>query len=258
MKEYLDSSIEDLNSVYESLELYWTKQHADYEARLESAKTRTPIRAEQPIFALLLRKIYPYALNKLVEQLNRPEPLPLCTGTFRLSMGLPCAHDIRQRLSENGHIRLDELHDHWHISREVTGVAPVLPPQVLDPLLVRQGRGRPRGAMNRPALPPGVVIVPPPPAENGAAGADAIPPPVRNRGRSRPRGGRAEQGLRRTPNRELGNQRAARHFQVPAEGHERERPRGRARGEGGTRRARRGSGPRGTRRNPSAFEVDED
>ena len=94
IKEYLDSSTRDLKRVYESLELYWTKQHADYKARLEPAKTRTPIRAEKPIFALLLRKIYPYALNKLVEQLNRPEPLPQCTGTFRLSMGLPCAHDI--------------------------------------------------------------------------------------------------------------------------------------------------------------------
>lgn len=35
-----------LGRVYKSLELYWTKQHADYEARLESAKTQTPIRAD--------------------------------------------------------------------------------------------------------------------------------------------------------------------------------------------------------------------
>lgn len=69
IKEYLDSSTRDLKRVYESLELYCTKQHADYKARLGSVKTRTSIRAEKPIFALLLRKTYPYTLNKLVENL---------------------------------------------------------------------------------------------------------------------------------------------------------------------------------------------
>lgn len=40
IKEYLDSPTRDLKLVYESLELYWTKQHADYKVRLESAKTQ--------------------------------------------------------------------------------------------------------------------------------------------------------------------------------------------------------------------------
>ena len=48
--------------------------------------------------------------------------------------------------------------------------------------------------MNRLALPPGVVIVSPPPAENGAVGADAIPLLVKNRGRGKPRVGRAQKG----------------------------------------------------------------
>lgn len=40
IKEYLDSFIRDLKRVYESLELYWTKQYANYKACLESVKTR--------------------------------------------------------------------------------------------------------------------------------------------------------------------------------------------------------------------------
>ncbi len=87
---------------------------------------------------------------------------------------------------------MDELHDYWHISQEVVRVTLVLPPQVLDPLLVQQSRRRPRGAINKPVLPPSIVISPPPLAENGVAGADTIPPLIRNKGQSKPRGDRAE------------------------------------------------------------------
>lgn len=65
---------------------------------------------------------------------------------------------------------------------------------MVDPLLVQTSKGRSRDAMNRLALPPGVVIVSPPPAENGAVGADAIPLLVKNRGRGKPRVGRAQKG----------------------------------------------------------------
>lgn len=94
-----------------------------------------------------------------------------------------------------------------------------------------------------------MLVVPPLPAENRATNANISPPIIRNR-RGRLRAERAHQGLRNTPDRELENP----SFQVP---------RGRlqdnrARSERGTtRRARRGSGPRGTRRNPSAFEVED-
>ena len=44
--------------------------------------------------------------------------------------------------------------------------------------------------MNKPALPLSLIIVPPPPAKNGTARADDIPPPIRNRGQDRLRGGR--------------------------------------------------------------------
>ncbi len=106
-----------------------------------------------------------------------------------MKTGLPGAHDIRQCLRENGHIRLAELHKHWHILREPTDRAPFLPLPVLDPLLGWQVGWRPRGALNRPGLPPRVVIVSPPPTE-----ANDASPLIRNK-RGRFRAGTAQQGL---------------------------------------------------------------
>ncbi len=155
-------------------------------------------------------------------------------------------------MRENWNIQLDKLHKHWHISREHTDRALVSSLPVLDPVLVWQGSRRPKGALNRLALPPGVVVVPPPPAENRATDVNIASPIIRN-GRGRLRAGRAQQELHNTPDRELENLRTNESFQVP---------RGklqdsRARSERGTtKRARRGSGLCGTRRNSSFFGLE--
>lgn len=107
---------------------------------------------------------------------------------------------------------MDKLHDYWYISWEVTRVAPVLLPQILDSLLVWQSRRKPTGVMNEPALLSSVMIILLLSAEIAAARADAILLPVKNRVWSKPRGGRAKQGLCHIWNRKLGNQRVTKHF----------------------------------------------
>lgn len=103
-----------LGRVYKSLELYWTKQHADYWNQQKHKHLFEQIFISQKNLRLCSKK--------QIEQLNQPEHLLLCTGTSRLPMGLPCAHNIWQCLRENEHIliRLNKLHKHWHISREPT------------------------------------------------------------------------------------------------------------------------------------------
>ena len=149
----------------------------------------------------------------------------------------------------SGHMKVWNYIGIRQISWEPTDRIPVLSFPVFDPLLVWQEGGRPRDALNRPVLPPSVVVVPLPPTEIGAVEVNIAPLLIRNRGRLR--AGRAQQGLRNTPDRELENTRTNEDFQVP-----RGRLQGnRARGErGNTRRAKRGSGARGTRRNLSAFD----
>lgn len=68
-----------------------------------------------------------------------------------------------------------------------------------------------RDALNRPALPPGMVIVPPLPAETEV---NIAPPLIRNQ-RGRFRVERAQQRLRNKPDRELENPRPNESFQVP-------------------------------------------
>jgi hypothetical protein len=55
------------------------------------------------------------------------------------SMGLLCAHKMRERIRSNGVLQLDDIHPYWHI----LPIAPlVTEPLILEPAIV-VGKGRP-------------------------------------------------------------------------------------------------------------------
>src|SRR3954452_16299674 len=52
-------------------------------------------------------------------------------------MGMPCAHDMQDRLIEQGTLQLDDIHHHWYL---VTPLPRVMEPLVLEPARENLGR----------------------------------------------------------------------------------------------------------------------
>ncbi len=75
------------------------EQH-NYLQDFEEDKTRFPIRLEKkPAFTSLKKYVTLYTMLQILPQVNilkecqlKGEALPLCTNSFKRSMGLPCAY----------------------------------------------------------------------------------------------------------------------------------------------------------------------
>ncbi|KAI9908799.1 hypothetical protein PsorP6_003280 [Peronosclerospora sorghi] len=136
-----------------------------------------------------------FAFSKVHEQflifsrVTTDNPLSVCSGEFKQSMGLPCAHVIHTRLTAGQQLQIGDFHEHWWIKdempqqdaqgepeatvrtmlqtleeryqlwpahRQATFRSPLTQMvQDNDPILqnplVQRTRGRPVGARNRPA-----------------------------------------------------------------------------------------------------------
>jgi hypothetical protein len=135
--------------VYNNISLLLTNQHASYEAEVAMNKSQAPHTAMDPLYSQLLGRISNYALGQIWRQkllLASPDPLPECTGTFRSSMGMPCAHEIRVRLAESGFLTLEDVHPHWHFLPRMPEVAQ---PLILNPAIAVT-QGRPAEARGQP------------------------------------------------------------------------------------------------------------
>jgi hypothetical protein len=118
LKSYLQVSTGDLHGVYEKIMLLLKNQHSEFDAAIEQNRIRTPHTARDPFYSALVGRVSHYALGKLWEQKHRltgPDPLLACTQTFTRSMGMPCTHQMRTRLQENGVLLLEDIHRHWYL-----------------------------------------------------------------------------------------------------------------------------------------------
>ena len=82
---------------------------------------------------------------------TQDDPLGPCSGTFSTSMGLPCAHTIREYLVTNQSLNLADIHQHWWIEghrlllQNNSEAKPSM--SLLDPK-VQRTRERPVGSCN--------------------------------------------------------------------------------------------------------------
>lgn len=121
LKEYLQVSTGDLHAAANRMRLAIENQHKNISSMISSEQLRIPHDLRLPIFSRLVNKISHFALKKMrnefdkVSRATQTSPLPACTGTFRTTMGLPCAHMIQQRLEEKAALTLQDVHPHWWI-----------------------------------------------------------------------------------------------------------------------------------------------
>ncbi|KAF5708438.1 hypothetical protein FMUND_10602 [Fusarium mundagurra] len=62
------------------------------------------------------------------------ESLPQCTGSFRKTMGMPCAHDLMVLIQGNVPLLTSHFHSHWYLQRSA------MPPLVFEPRKVDDRR----------------------------------------------------------------------------------------------------------------------
>lgn len=101
LKSKLGISTGDLLSVVTSIDSLLQNQHQEYIIALGEAKNNTLMilkGANTSVYRDLTPYITPFALLRIHEQYlrlsDKSQPLPLCTGKFTKTMGLPCVHRI--------------------------------------------------------------------------------------------------------------------------------------------------------------------
>jgi hypothetical protein len=152
LKSYLQTSTGDLQAVVQRLGLLLANQAVEARAAKAQAYTRIGGTFRIPLFVDLLGLVSPIALRQLLEQRRRltgtpPAIADPCTGVFRTTMGLPCAHELADRLRAGGSLGPRDLHPYWLLDRS-RALEHVINPILLvrDPPMAVP-KGRPRGAL---------------------------------------------------------------------------------------------------------------
>ena len=148
LKRHLGTSSGDLKTVVDAISLLLTNEYHDYQIKLNEDKIRYPLELRKPIF----QQLSPYVSTEAIRRINtqyqlltdQPTALPSCTNTFTTSTGLPCSHQIQERLYGQGSLILEDVHSHWWFDKNP-------PPRRNNLLLVEEPdivrpRGRPPGA----------------------------------------------------------------------------------------------------------------
>jgi hypothetical protein len=152
LKGYLQVSTGDLHAVVERMGLLVANQAVEARAAKAQALTRLGADLRIALFVDLLGVASPVGLRQILQQRRKltgdplavPEP---CTGAFRAVMGLPCAHELVDRVRSGDSLQPRDLHPYWLLNRS-RGLAATIDPRLLvrDPP-VAVPRGRPRGAL---------------------------------------------------------------------------------------------------------------
>ncbi|KAI9905798.1 hypothetical protein PsorP6_013511 [Peronosclerospora sorghi] len=91
----------------------------------------------------LVKKVSKHALDKFLAQYNNSIDMDdgdAFTGLFRSSFGVPCRHEIKRRIKENGRFHIGDIHRQWHL---------VAPPVVQPVAVAAEPCSSPRNSLMR-------------------------------------------------------------------------------------------------------------
>ena len=159
LKAYLRVSTGDLKGVFDRLLPYWPTQHRAIVDARATEQVKMMHRLKKRYFDLVQHLVYNKALllimhervklYKLEEEANLDWP---CQCTIQRSMGLPCYHNLFERLRDGGQVLPEDIHPFWWYHRSEISTAVELSfarsQLVLEPAIVR-GKGRPRGSRGK-------------------------------------------------------------------------------------------------------------
>ncbi|KAL5704010.1 hypothetical protein ACHQM5_022490 [Ranunculus cassubicifolius] len=116
LKKYLKLSTNNLLVPSERICLAVDNTFREIKAQLARENIRIPHSICCPFFKEIAYRVSVFALQKLLQQYklaSSPSPLQPCKGHFTSTMGLPCAHMIRNM--SNRVLRLSDIHSQWRI-----------------------------------------------------------------------------------------------------------------------------------------------
>jgi hypothetical protein len=97
VKDYFDSSVGDILTVVNNLQLSCSNQYREFQTKVATEKLRKHIRFDS-FYDNVQGKISSFALDLVREQISLLQPLKPCTGHFKCVHGIPCAHILEQKL----------------------------------------------------------------------------------------------------------------------------------------------------------------
>ncbi|KAF4946565.1 hypothetical protein FGADI_11079 [Fusarium gaditjirri] len=119
LKSHLKKSTLDLFEAWRATKHALLNQLAELQSNQASQQMRIPIELSGSLYSAIRGWVSHEALRKVEEQrkLLLKEHLPICTGAFSRSHGLPCAHTLKALQEQNQPLRLEHFHTHWHLNR---------------------------------------------------------------------------------------------------------------------------------------------
>ncbi|KAG5566439.1 hypothetical protein RHGRI_002122 [Rhododendron griersonianum] len=121
LKRYLTVSTGNFREVREKICLAIENQYNEIKTKIASEKLRVTHKFQIPMLKELVSQVSFFALGELFKQCELARTdyvLGPCTGHFSRTMGLPCAHMMRDK--KDGTLLLDDIHPQWRIDRSFT------------------------------------------------------------------------------------------------------------------------------------------
>jgi hypothetical protein len=139
-------------------------RHDTIEISLHEDRALAPSNILIPPFRVVIGWVAPTALQKVAKLIHTWEKKEIhaadCSHYYRQALGLPCIHEIVERIEANRPLERDQFHPQWWLrTKENDDFQPLILgniPQISDPSVVKTA-GRPRGAANIARANPKVV-----------------------------------------------------------------------------------------------------
>lgn len=107
-----------------AIDFILTNQQNDFLIQWQEGKTQQPKRYKDKLYAKISNQLSPHIIREIHKQvkrswdaLDKKEPLPLCTNSFREIMQLPCLHELDWLMYQNKPIPIECIHWHWRFAR---------------------------------------------------------------------------------------------------------------------------------------------
>ena len=129
LKNELGTSRGDIKDVVDKFRLLLRRTNSEIRASLSQESQKFVQRFEPSIFSKVIKKVSIYALDRVLGQYFLLKPpkgeeivtLQPCSHLFRAAWGLPCVHEIKERIDTNKPLEPEDFHPHWFLDRRLDG-----------------------------------------------------------------------------------------------------------------------------------------
>ncbi len=117
LKRQLESSIDDLKTMINEINLLLMNEYHNYLLKFEEAKMRLSMKLNKSIYQRLIVHVTSHVLKMINEQykllISQSIALSSCTNVFIIIIELSCNHRTQNRLFDEEFLTLKDVHSHW-------------------------------------------------------------------------------------------------------------------------------------------------